>query len=439
MTKINMRVAKATKAGGSDIFVWDDDLPGFGLRVKPSGVKSFMVQYRNAYGRSRRLTIGRYGEFSPEQARREARQLLAASARGIDPAADREALREAPKVDRLLDRYLAEHVRMRNSQRTRAEVERLVDLHIRPALGKLAVTAVTRADLVKLHSGLSKTPRQANFALAVCSKAFNLAEMWGMRPEGSNPCRRIDRYPERSRERFLSADELSRLGEVLDLAETIGLPWKMLRTSTHSRKAANQRTVLPRSVTDLIRLLLFTGCRLSDVLTLRWHHVDLAEGVAVLPAPKGGKPIRKLLSAAAIELLSKTTRYRASPFVFPMLTDPERPFSKDTIEGMWQRIVAAACLEGSPIARSAPYRRHLCRPERSQRVLGPGSARPSHSRNDGPICEPRCGPVARACRSGFRPDQGGVVHAEMRLPLAITSRPLCCLALCSVTQGTAAR
>jgi hypothetical protein len=105
-----------------------------------------------------------------------------------------------------------------------AAVKRLIERHIRPELGRHKVAAVTRQDLAKLHRSLAETPRQANFVLAVCSKAFSLAELWAMRTEGTNPCRKIERYDETERERFLSADELARLGATLRQAVSVGLP-----------------------------------------------------------------------------------------------------------------------------------------------------------------------------------------------------------------------
>src|SRR6185437_936909 len=146
-------------------------------------------------------------------------------------------------------------------------VKRIVERDLRPNFGHLKVAAVTRQDVHKFHAAQNYRPRQANLVVAVLSKAFSLAELWEMRAEGSNPCRKIDRYPERHRERFLSAEELARLGAVLRRAETEGLPWKN-----------GGRTLYRRVVTGAVDLLLYTGCRLSEVLNLRWEHIDFAAG-----------------------------------------------------------------------------------------------------------------------------------------------------------------
>ena len=198
MTRLTKRVVDAIVPGPSDAFVWDGEVKGFGLRVKSSGVRSYLVQYRNAEGRSRRLTLGKHGVLTPDEARGQAKRALAKVAEGADPVANRNAFRAAATVGELLDRYVTEHVERRNRRTTAAEVKRLVERHIRPRLGALKVASVTRQDIGQLHRSMAATPRQANFVLSVCSKAFNLAEAWGMRPEGSNPCRRSIATPSAS-------------------------------------------------------------------------------------------------------------------------------------------------------------------------------------------------------------------------------------------------
>jgi integrase len=194
------------------------------------------------------------------------------------------------------------------------------------------VAAVTRQDLHKFHAAQVHRPRQANLILAVCSKAFNLAELWEMRPEGSNPCSKIQRYPEHHRERYLSAEELGRLGATLRCAETEGLPEKN-----------GKRTLYMRAVTATIELLLYTGCRISEVLNLRWEHVDFAAGVITLPETKSGRPQLVVMNAPARQVLRVLEAGKGtSEWVLPSASRPKQPISKSRIEAAWQMIRIAA-------------------------------------------------------------------------------------------------
>lgn len=348
---LTKRYVEGLKPAEGPVVVFDAGLAGFGVRVMPSGHRSYFVQYRNKEGRSRWYTIGAHGKVTVDQARTIAKRVLHSAADGKDPSAERETFRTAPAVNDLLDRYLAEHVKKRNAATTQAEVERLVTLHIRPALGKLKVVAVTRNDISKLHSALSGTPRQANFALAVCSKAFSLAELWGMRPESTNPCKRIERNAEAHRERFLTGEELTRLGAVLRQAESGGLPWTVDETkpnAKHLADAEHRFTVYSRVTTAVVELLLYTGCRLSEVLTLRWDHVDFNAGTILLRKTKAGKPQTVTINAPARQVLSSLKRDEGCPWVLPgkrkSQKDQWKPLAKDAMEAAWQKIRAAARL-----------------------------------------------------------------------------------------------
>jgi hypothetical protein len=217
LTKITKRAVDAMHAGDSDQFLWDSDLKGFGLKVTPAGSKIYILQYRKG-GRgtpTKRVTIGRHGALTPEQARKEAARVSGAIANGSDPAALRAADRVAPTVATLADRFLTEHAATKTKPRTVIEYRRPCKNIIVPALGWKRVRDVTRADISRLHHDRRETPYDANRALAVLSKMFTLAEKWGERPDGSNPCRHVERYAERKRERMLSADEFGRLAKAL--------------------------------------------------------------------------------------------------------------------------------------------------------------------------------------------------------------------------------
>jgi integrase len=347
MPKLTKRFVESVKPTPKDQVIFDDEIAGFGLRVVPSGVRSYLVQYRNAQGRSRRLTIGKHGKVTAEAARKDALRIFDAVRSGKDPVAERRAYIDAPIVNDLLDRYIAEHVERRNRPRTRDEVKRLVERYIRPRIGQHKVAALTRQDMAKLHRELVETPRQANFVLAVCSKAFSLAELWAMRPEGTNPCTKIERNPENTRERFLSIDELGRLGTTLRRAESEGLPWNVdtdKPESKHLPKPENRRTVFARVTTAAIELLLYTGCRLSEVLNLRWEQVNFDDGTITIAETKAGRPQLVTLNAPARRVLTDLHMAKKSQWVLPS-SDARWPLSKTAIENAWQKIKAVANIE----------------------------------------------------------------------------------------------
>ena len=334
MSKLTKRSVESFEPASAAVVRYDDKLAGFGVRVMPSGRRYYFVRYRNKHGRDRWFTIGEHGKITVDGARSKARQIFQAVADGDDPSSEREAFRTAPTVNDLLDRYIAEHLEQRNRPATRAAFKGIVERDIRPALGKFKVAAVTRQDVDRFHRSKSATPRQANLILAVCSKAFGLAELWEMRSEGSNPCSKIERYPENHRERFLSADELGRLGATLRRAETVGLPWKN-----------GGRTLYRRVTTAAVELLLFTGCRLSEVLRLRWEQVNFTEGTMALPETKSGRPQVVTINAPARQVLKELQSAKASDWVLPSVSSVKRPISKAGIEAAWHRVRKAAQLE----------------------------------------------------------------------------------------------
>ncbi len=321
MPKLTKRSVEALKVRGDNYIAFDAELPGFGVRVMPSGKRFFLVQYRR-HGRTRRVMLGQFGPLTAELARRRALMLLAQARSGeSDPAADRDALRQSLTVEQLGARFLKEHVAVRCKPTTQAEYLRSVELFIDPFFGKQRVRSVTTADVAELHGSLSHVPYQANRTLGVLSKMMNLAEIWGLRDRHSNPCEDIQRYPEHKRERFLSLREVKALGRVLDAAEL---------DRSEGKYACSA-----------FRLLLLTGCRLSEIQKLQWEHVYLEEGELRLPDSKtGAKTVH--LGAAAIALMRGLPRIEMNPFVIAgkkpgsFLTDLQRP---------WRRIRGAAGLE----------------------------------------------------------------------------------------------
>lgn len=342
---LTKKAIDAAAASDERYVLWDSEVRGFGVLVLPSGVKSFIVKYRNAAGRQRRLTIGRFGVFTVDQARDEARAALVAVARGGDPLDERQRVRSAPDVASLLDRYLEEHVDAHNAKSTAADVRRIVEGHLKPRIGHLQVHAVTKQDLAAVHHALRATRRRANTVLAVASKAFSLAETWGLRPANSNPVRGIKRYDEEERERFLTPDELGRLGEAIRQAEDIGLPWKVTKPgSKHLPAAEHRRSPLNGMALAAILLLLFTGARLMEILALQWPHVDLAAETVALPDRKGRGRRPHPVNSAAMELLGRLHARKRGKWVLPGDDKGTRHVTKSVVEGAWQRLRAFAGL-----------------------------------------------------------------------------------------------
>ncbi len=323
MAKLTKRFVESVEPGDRDVFAWDDKLAGFGLRVKPSGVRSYIVQYRNRQGRSRRYTIGQHGVLTPDQAREEAAEVLRRAKRGGDPTAECKAARKAPTVAELCDRFLAEHLEVHTKPTTTREYRRLIEVRIKPEIGALKAVAVTRQDVIKLHRKMGGTPRQANLTLAVLSKLFNLAELWEVRSENTNPCRLVKRYREAKRERFLSEAELARLGAVLDQAE-------------------REQLALP-GVINTLRLLALTGCRLGEILSLRWEDVDFEVGTLDLPDAKAGARAHPV-AAPALAVLAHIPTVEGSPWVLHGAS-PRSRLAVNTVEQTWRRLRQRAGLE----------------------------------------------------------------------------------------------
>ena len=281
---------------GKQYVAWDTDVRGFGVRVSPAGSRTFILKYRLPSGRVRWASIDRVGVVTLAQARRHARQLLGVVATGDDPLHKKDTARDAPTVAGVADRFLVEHVEARRKPATIRLYRLAVDSHIRPMLGPLAIADVGRPEVVRLHHRLRGTPYLANRVIAVLSKLLSWAEDHGYRPAGPNPCRGVEKYKEQPRQRYLSVAELKRLGAAL-------------------RVAARYNSISPSAIA-VIRLLLLTGARVSEILSLRWADVDLTGGALRLPDSKSGRKTI-LLSAPAVEILQAWPHFAGSRFVFP--------------------------------------------------------------------------------------------------------------------------
>lgn len=293
MPELTKRLVDAATPRASEYEVHDGEIPGLALRVYPNQRKVYTLYYRNAEGRKRRLTLGTHGAITPQQARRLAKDRLAEVTRGGDPAGERRRARQAPDLAALVERYRQEHLAHKKPS-TRVRAEGLIRRLIVPALGKMKAEAVTRVDVLSFHRAHRETPVEANRAVTLLSGIYTWAEDEGVVLREGNPCRRIKKHPEHSRERYLSAQELARLGAALAKAE-----------SAESE---------PPAAILAIRLLLLTGCRKSEILGLRWEDVALERSCLRLPDSKtGAKTV--LLGAPALQLLVEAER--EGPWVCP--------------------------------------------------------------------------------------------------------------------------
>jgi hypothetical protein len=212
MARLTKRFVESLQPTDTDQYIWDTSISGFGVRVWPSGRRSYIVQYRTQSGQQRRRTIGRHGIVTVEQARTKAQEMLAEVRLGGDPA--KPPTPSAVSVADLADRYLREYAVPKKKPKSVKSDAASLRLHILPRFGQKLVPEVIRADISDLQYQMRETPIAANRTIEVISKMFNLAEEWGLRAEGTNPTLRIHPYPETKRERYLSPAELARLGPI---------------------------------------------------------------------------------------------------------------------------------------------------------------------------------------------------------------------------------
>jgi integrase len=347
---ITKRLIDAIEPGAGDYFVWDRDLKGFGLRVQRSGEKSYVVKYRAGCGRgapTRRVTLGPVGTLTPDEARKLAKATLGGVAHGLDPAAVKAAERRAASLKELAALFLSEHVEAKRKPATASHYRDVLQRIVLPELGSRQGEKVTTADLARLHTRMKDRPYQANRMIAVVGSLYTFAAKRKLVPAGFNPARGIDKYPEKGRERFLTGEELAKLGDAIREAETIGLPWgidAMKPTAKHAPKEANRRTVVDPHAAAAIRLLILTGARLREILKLQWRHVDLERSLLLLPDSKtGAKSI--ILNAPALAVLAGLERIGAYVIAGRSAgREAEKP--RADLNKPWSRIAERAGLTG---------------------------------------------------------------------------------------------
>ena len=340
--RITKRTVDALTVEAEDAVFWDRDLAGFGVRVHATGRKVYVVQSRGPTG-PKRVTLGRHGDMSTDEARKRAAVVIDRIKRGEDPV-------PAPPepeltVAELAEQFMRTHVNVRCKPSTVATYRSVLDKHILPVLGAMSISEVGRGEISALHHRLHDTPAMANRTVKILSRMYSLAEAWERIPPGRNPCRSVRRYKERSRERFLTPEEFRCLGRVLRDVEADGSVW-------------------PLAIAAL-RLLLLTGCRKSEILTLRWDDVDRTAGDLRLRDAKAG-PRMAPLTAPVLAVLDGIPRVSGNPWVIVgRKPDSHLP----DLQLYWMRICERAGLDGVRI--------HDIRHSYASRALSLGESLPT--------------------------------------------------------------
>jgi integrase len=333
--KLGRRTVAAIAPGPHTVTYWDSELAGFGLRVFPSGKASWICEYRaGAGGRGaakRRLTLGTADDtMTPEAARSAARDVLARVRLGADPAAERAEERAGETVKDVAEAWFKRHILAKRKASTAAHYRQVLETHIYPRIGAKRAVAITRQDVARLHSDIAEKGEEArkptarkrasrtttrggkyvaNQAVRILSSIYNWAADTGFVPEDHrNPVARIEKFEEVGRERFLSREELARLGAAIAEAETVGIEWAVDESRPNAKHIPkHRRTVITPHVAAALRLLIFTGMRLREVLNLEWGHFDRQRRMLLLPDSKTGKKA-VVLSDPAFDILISLPR-----------------------------------------------------------------------------------------------------------------------------------
>jgi integrase len=346
--KLTKQSLASLKPRSKPYIEYDVDLSGFGVAVYPSGIRSWVCEYRPFGGgrgvAKRRVTLGRTSQLTPDQARKAAADMLALVRLGRDPVQEKVERRATVTVGQLIDFFDARYVEPMLKPGTSIGY-RIALKELRRAHGAVKATALTHSQVATLHFRMADRRYAANRAVAVWSKAFAWAAGAGLIPEGHNPTKNIKKYREQRRERFLTSEELARLGDALREGEMVGLPYfvdETKPTAKHAAKAEYRRVKLDRYAAAALRLLVLTGARLREILHAKWEQIDLERGILFLPDSKTGKkPV--YLSAAAQRVLADIPRVEGNPHVIAGKKDgaPRADLKKP-----WTAVSRAAGLEG---------------------------------------------------------------------------------------------
>ena len=345
MPKITKKIVDAIKPDASKpVVIWDSELRGFGVRVMPSGVGSYILFYRTIEGRQRKMTLGRVGTLTTEQARNLAREKLTEAMTGGDPAAQRQEIRHSMTVAELCDEYL-EHAKQRLKPNSYSSNESNIRIHIKPLIGTRAAAKLTVADVVKMQDDITegKTAKyrsgRGGYSTGGIASAYRTMTILGgvlefVRLRGivaENVTRGIRKQQSKARDRFLSDEEITRLGAVI-------------RESDHEGLIG----------LTAVQFLLLTGLRRNEALALEWSWIDADGGCIHFPDTKTGKQVRPI-GKAAFEVIANfgenqsdgftmtPPRVKLTPYVFPAIKGEGHFIG---LPRVLQRLCNAAEIEG---------------------------------------------------------------------------------------------
>ena len=324
MPKLTKTVIEKATAKDKPYFLFDDQLAGFCARITPGGKKTYYVQYM-VNKKIKRVAIGAHGIFTTERARNQATIMLGEIKAGADPQKEKSTKRKELFVKDLAERYMEEHVIPHCKPSTAKGYRRYLDKHLVPFFGDMKIKDVQRSDVAEFHHSLRRTPYEANHGLEIISKMFNLAEMWGLRDDHTNPRRHIKKYPSKVRERYLTEEEVKRLSAVLD----------EIKLYPDENLAA----------VYCIQLLLLTGCRLGEIRSLKWDYVDRKMQVLKLPDSKTGAKyvyVGNTVMNLLDEIHTHPARPADNPFVIWGLKEGSH---LDNVQKPWRRFRKMAGIE----------------------------------------------------------------------------------------------
>ena len=319
--KLTKTAVESAQPQAKDIELRDTVVPGFLCKITPKGRRVFMLQYRTNSGQPRKPSLGLFGELTVEQARVMAQDWLAEVRRGGDPGGAKAEARKAPTVEALCKKFMEDYSKKRNKPSTQRGYQAVIDRCIVPLIGRKKVQDVKRPDIAGLMEKLAYKPAEANNAFGVLRKMFNLAEVWGHRPDGTNPCRHVPMYPNGKATHLISDEDMGKLFRRLEHIEAEGL----------------ENYVIPLA----IRLQFEFAGRRSEIVTLRWDWVDLDNRRVVWPDSKTGG-MSKPMSEEAYRLLSTAPRQEGTPYVLPSPSHPGKHLTTGEYYGGWSRALKAA-------------------------------------------------------------------------------------------------